>query len=513
MVRFGRFRAGGVLLLAALGACQPEAKLPSAPGPTASPFDAGELGLDAAETDAAPPSGQSDAGADAAHVSPGPGELDASPALFLRLPDPVANLPRGEEQRRRLCARGRDDLVVDAFCADVPPRVTSLAELLTLLDVSPKDYIGSRGFAISGHSTSLSKRSVSAINPRVIFMHVEAPTEPLLSVAFTRGEPIVELVVRSRASRELQFYVVTFALPCQHDCSPGELLTSAIERDWQSVDVYHEEDLKNTTVDCRVCHQPAGPASPKLLRMQELETPWTHWFDEQTRGGRALLEDYYALHGMDAFAGIVGSDIGQARGGLAAAFVRIAGSDVQPNEFNTKLIEGEVERNAPAQPADNSTRGQSETWRIAYQAALRAEAIPVPYHDVKVTDPVKLARVQRTYAEYRAGRLPQRALPDLRDVFPDDPITLAELGFTPDERLDDRALLTAACGLCHNARLDQSQSRARFHTELERLSPEQKQTAIDRLNLQGDDPAAMPPRRIYELTESARARLVSLLGR
>lgn len=439
----------------------------------------------------------------------------ASPTPFLRLPDPIANLPRGAQQLARLCARGGDDAVTDAFCSGKTPRVTSLVELLALLDVDPRVYSGgSRGFAITGHSTSLSKRSVSAINPRVLFIHLESATEPLLAVAFARGETIVEIVTRDRVQHDLQFYLVAFELPCSlagRECTPGELLTPAIERDWQGMDVYHEEDLKNTPIDCRVCHQTAGPGTAKILRMQEFETPWTHWFDEQTRGGRALLADYDAAHGTESYAGIPGSLIIQARGGLASAFVSIGGSQLQPNEFVSKRIEDEVELSAPEQPMSNLKRGESQTWRALYQAALRAEAIPVPYHDVKITDPVKLARMQQAYAEYRAGRLAQHALPDIRDVLPDDPNVLAETGFLLDERLDDRALLTAACGLCHNARLDQSLSRARFHTDLERLSADEKQTAIDRLMLPADDPLAMPPRRIHAMTDAARARLVALL--
>jgi hypothetical protein len=186
---------------------------------------------------------------------------------------------------------------------------------------------------------------------------------------------------------------------------------------------------------------------------------------------------------------------------------------MQPNEFASKQIEDEVATSAPDQPADNQTRGQSATWRGLYQTALRAEAIPTPYHDVKITDPIKLSAMQRVYAEYRAGKLAQNAVPDIRDVNPDDATVLAEMTFALDERLDDRALLTAACGLCHNARLDQSLSRARFHTDLERLSAEEKQTAIDRLNLAGHDALAMPPRRIHALSDTARARLIALLRR
>lgn len=521
IVRMSWSCASGLLALFTLDGCE-DAAAPLNPGDRPAFMDASApptIALDGGVMDAALPMVpeadpvRQDAAASSRDAA-AQAEPKAAPALFLRMPDPTEGLAHGEAQRAQLCSVERDDAVGDVFCTGSAPKLQSLAELLGRLGMDPADHAGARGYAISGHSTSLSKRSVSAINPRVIFMQVESSARPALAVAFTRGDTLVEIVTRSRATRELQFYAVAFTLPCSEraaGCSPADLLTPSVERDWRSVDVYHEEQLKNTAIDCRVCHQPAGPGTDKLLRMQELELPWTHWFDEQTRGGRALLADYYAAHGDELLAGIASSYVNYARGSLAAAFVRIAGSEQQPNEFLSKEIEIEVEMNAPGQPGDNRVRGRSQSWLPLYEAAQRAEAIPVPYHDVKITDPTKLDRMQRAYADYRAGRLAKDALPDIRDVLPDDPTTLAEIGFLVDERLDDRALLTAACGLCHNARLDQTLTRARFHLDLERLSPEQKRAAIDRMNLPGEDVLAMPPRRIHELSEAARARLVALL--
>jgi len=509
------------LLLLALTACRTaasevgsvDADTPIARSPSDSKA-AGERAAVDTEVDAA-----LDAASDEREAASVPAQTDddtaASPPLFFRLPDAVAHLPHGAQQLSKLCARGHDDPIADAFCAPDAPPIRSLAELLALIDVDPSDAAGDRSFAITGHSTALGKRSVSAINPRVIFVHQQNSLDPALAVAFVRGELLVEIVTRSRALMEFQFYAVAFKLPCSDTevgCSPGQLLTSAVERAWQSADLYHEEDLANTELDCRVCHQPDGPGTRKLLRMQELTTPWTHWFDPDTEGGRALFADYYAAHGDETFAGIPSGLFSKARGGLVAALVRIAGFREQPNEFASIAIETEVDQSAPGQPEDNHTPGQSQTWQKLYQTALRGEAISVPYHDVKLTDPTKLAHISQLYSDYRAGRRPLRALPDIRDVLPDDANTLAEMGFALDERLDDRALLTAACTLCHNKRLDQGLSRARFHTDLERLSPSEKQVAIERLNLPPDNPLAMPPRRIHELTETARARLVALLS-
>lgn len=139
-----------------------------------------------------------------------PEEAGAALAPSLRFPDPLAELPRGAEQRARLCARGLDDVVVDLFCGREEPRIESLAALLAALGFDPTEPTGLRGFTLSGHTAALSKRSVSAINPRVIFTQLEVDDLPLLALAFARGETFVELVARNRASAELEFYVLAF---------------------------------------------------------------------------------------------------------------------------------------------------------------------------------------------------------------------------------------------------------------------------------------------------------------
>jgi hypothetical protein len=178
-------------------------------------------------------------------------------------------------------------------------------------------------------------------------------------------------------------------------------------------------------------------------------------------------------------------------------------------------IETEVERSAAErggdQPVDNSIPGQSETWEAIYERAKRGEAIAVPYHDVKVTDPDKLAAMTQAYTDYREGRITQDELPDIRDVYPDDPELLARMGFMTEPGLDGEGVLMQACAQCHNSRLDQHVSRARFNVDLSKISREQKERAIARLLLPPDHPAAMPPVRIRSLSEEARDRLIDLL--
>ena len=94
-------------------------------------------------------------------------------------------------------------------------------------------------------------------------------------MGFARGEPVVEIAAEDPNRRTLQFYLLKFELACEatKTCVPGDQLTPAIEKNWKSWTLYQDEDLKNTIVDCRHCHQPGGPSTKPMLRMQELQGP------------------------------------------------------------------------------------------------------------------------------------------------------------------------------------------------------------------------------------------------
>lgn len=442
----------------------------------------------------------------------------------MRWADPLATLPRGAEQNARFCERAADDPVHDLFCRSEPPQIQSLLELRAALNLdSMKTARGTdraatiiNGVAVTGHTTSLSARSVSAINPRVISMRLGIEPQDVLAVAFTRGEQFVEIATRDRSQRELEFYVLAFKQACNElasGCGFGDLLTPAIESSWSDVTLYTERDLANTVLDCATCHQPDGPGTPKLLRMHELQNPWTHWFSQDNPGGRALIDDYVAAKGDERLAGVDSAKILDPRPADLEGFVRFAGSGTQPNEFISADIEREVSASANGQPASNLVPGVSPTWQVNFDRARRGEATPTPYHDVKVTDPAKLARATEAYLAFRSGALDAAALPDLRDVFPDDEALLAEMGTMTSPGATGEAVLLEACSQCHNTRLDQSLSRARFRAELDGVSREEKDIAIQRLRLPPEHPAAMPPARLRTLSETARARAIEALQR
>ena len=53
-------------------------------------------------------------------------------------------------------------------------------------------------------------------------------------------------------------------------CTKADLLTSAAEANFTDWTIADDFELRNTVLDCRQCHQPGGPGTRSVLRMQEL---------------------------------------------------------------------------------------------------------------------------------------------------------------------------------------------------------------------------------------------------
>ena len=453
--------------------------------------------------------------------------------------DPLAALPRGAQQIANVCARAvvenRDDAVRRLFCAPNPPQITSLAQLqagLGLAFTNPT-AVGRRGngtggnpaFALTGNSSSLVARSVNALNPRAIIFTPSAgrgaggaAPPGFVAMGFVRGDRFAELAVADQVTNDVEFYLVRFTLACEatNTCTPGDTLTPAVESNWTSVTVYDDTDLSNTTLDCLQCHQTGGPTATKILRMQELTNPWDHWFRSNT-ASNVLIADFRAAHGnTETYAGIPGNLIAGSDPRLLENLVRASGSR-QVNQFNSRAIQAEVQRSSPAQPADNTVPGVSATWDGIYANAVSGQAIGVPYHDTKVTDPLSLAGLIQSYQGLRSGVLAASALPDLRAAF--YTAQLRDIGFKVKAGLDGPGIVRQACTQCHNSRLDQTLSRARFNVDLAALSNQSGGVltgadrdaeiglAINRLQLPADDVRKMPP-ELFRTLDPAEIDLV-----
>jgi hypothetical protein len=425
--------------------------------------------------------------------------------------DPLSHLPRFEEQRQILCARGRSNSITDALCSDDAPNISSLRELQEAIGMGFIDGQPLPNFSLTANSTSLSTRTVSSINPRAVFVKPPALTGDgsFKSLAFVRGDHAVEMAVKT-ADGDFALYLLRYERACGDDCTFAERLTPATERDWTRWSLYDDVDLKNSVFDCLVCHQPGGVNAPVMFRMQEFRNPWTHWMAAFGEGERVLLTDYGRAHGPDEeYAGIPPSLFVQSNPIPVENFFKDSGG-VEPNEFPSETIEEEIKATNPAQPDDNSTPGISPTWEGLYDRAVRGEVGPPPYHDVKITDVDKLAAMTEAYRAFMAGDSDD--LPDIRDVIRDD--ALSKMSVRPKPGLSGAEIVVHMCAQCHNSRLDAELSRARFDaTRLDEMPRDVKDAAIARVQLTREDRFKMPPTFLRELSDEEIELVVQALRR
>lgn len=428
--------------------------------------------------------------------------------------DIFAALPTGEAQLTALCARGNGDPISAKLCVTPRPSIKSLADLQRALGLDFKPGVNSNGsngnpaFAVSGHSSSLVVSFINAINPRaIIFTPPNGNPNPnFIAMGFARGEQFSELVARDSKTGQLNFFLVRFSQACTESksCSNADLLTPAVESNWTGFTVYQDVDLKNTVADCLHCHQPGGPGTQKMLRMQELRNPWTHFFRNNRTGGQALIADYQSAHAnTETYAGIPGALIPLSDPARLENLVRQEGFGTQPNEFATSTIENEV---------SNSATGDSTTWQSLYANVLNGSMIPVPYRAIRVADPAKLTSAANAYKAVMAGTSAPSTLPDFRHIFSD--AALEGMSLRPKAGLAGADIMKQMCQRCHNATLDQSISRAKFDvTKLATMSREEKDLAIKRLKLPAEHKEKMPPPRFGTLSQAEIDLVVQELQR
>lgn len=415
--------------------------------------------------------------------------------------------------RPALCERadGRTDVVRRVFCADQPPSIAGLADLEAVIDLQTQKVVSSvyTGAVLLGHSTSLSGHVVSEINPRVIVM------TPKLFVAFQRGVQQVEIAVQDQNKPTYSnYYLIAFTQSCNAadgGCKPGDLYTPSIESNWMSFTLADDEDLKNTAFDCRQCHQRARE-TPALL-MRELDGPWTHYFgpeQEDAPGypeatGTALLRDFIRAKGDESYANLPTATIRRTIG----ISLQILVARPQPLLFNGSQIVNERWPSVDGTYAP--TPAKSKTWYDAYEAFKRGEQLALPYFEPRVTDVTKQQRLTAAYQSYVKGELPASELPDLADIFPDDPQTRAEIGLQTEPGATPAQTLIQACGTCHNDVLDQTVSRARFNVALNRMDRAAVAIAIARMEQPPGTLGVMPPRGRRAIADGQLVPLIDYL--
>ncbi len=425
-------------------------------------------------------------------------------------PDPeLVPLGMRDETYQRVCARGSGDAFVRALCeTGERPAIGSLTELLELAGLGAE-----RLFALTANSTSLVSMSVSAINPRMlVFPRVESEGQPLATmtaVSFVRGEQFVEIVSRDPVSEDLNFYVIAFEQACSYTsagCDLASLLGEEIEHAWTAYSVYDQDDLEATSFDCLSCHRPGGVGTKRILRMQELSSPWMHWFPQRfvqrTDSDRVLGSAFAEAHQVDTQYGgiplaVIMNALDEGSGAQLEALLRAQGFSDQPNPFD-------------AQIAAEMKSGASPTWQARFDAHLRGEAIAVPYPLLDVTDPTKRLDAVRSYLDVASGVAPRESLLDVRQVFSDD--ATEKLSFVPRPGADGRAVLLQMCARCHDGRGNPALAKNQFDVlRLDAMSRTAKDHAIERIN--ATDARRMPPWRAGNLTPEAMQAAIAELTR
>ena len=122
------------------------------------------------------------------------------------------------------------------------------------------------------------------------------------------------------------------------------------------------------------------------------------------------------------------------------------------------------------EPRPTKRSSAASSWRCRTSSSAR----PIPTSRRTLTD---------AYRRYRAGELAADELPDLADIFPDDPLVRAQIGLQTEPDATPADALIQACGSCHNDVLDQTISRARFNIDLARLDRAAIERAIERIEL------------------------------
>ena len=447
-------------------------------------------------------------GTDVAGTTTPPGD-DQPPGLGTA--DPLEGLPTGADQWGALCAKHYGDAISAKFCANAtPPALTSLIDLENLLGLRvlpnpTNDQTINTGVRVTfnAESEGLGLRQVTSLTPRTFIMTNAggmgaAALSSYQVLSFSRGEAFVELVANDKAANTLRFFLIRFHPACEPNCNYADLTTPTIESGWTDYTIYDDDTIKNTTVDCLSCHQPGGPNTKKLLRMQELANPWAHWFYPERPETLQLVNEFQAAHGTEDYAGVPAANVIFTRPAALQNLLMNNGFAAQPNVYNTLQIRNEI-----------AASGSSQTWASLYASSVAGMDIPTSYF-ANPGDPAKVSAATAAYQQTMAGTLPRDQLPDISDTMLD--AALPGMSVRPAAGLDGRGILVHMCRTCHNSSLDQTLTRSQFNIDtLDQLPRAEKDLAIGRLMMDDTDRHRMPPSRFHSLSDAERDLVIQEL--
>jgi hypothetical protein len=435
----------------------------------------------------------------------------------------------GPAQTRRICQSGAEDRVITALCRDPAPVIDSLPALYEAMGlVGAKERL----VAATTHSLGLSTRTVSSANPRIFVFannidYQPVPRDKLAVVSFARGEQLVELVALDTRTYDWNFYLLSFTQGCNAaGCTPEQLLTENVERDWTSVTLYSDRDLVDTPLDCLSCHLPYGAGTHKLLLMRELPDPWLHWGDfrgvNETADcsqdgpkvpdpGRHVpgegLDVLVALEGPTGrYGGVAVSELSSSLSGrLMSDFYVDARLVINDSPYGGAYPQLERELRTADVLCELLDAPVSPTWE-RYRNELSALGLPVPAPAANVLDPAKRGAIVADRAAFLAAQAGSSAFDVASGLL--GPEVPAQVGTVPREQDAAPQILRQMCVRCHGRDTPAELGRAGFDaTALDSFSPIAARSIKARLRLPRTSPNVMPPLRSGELPPWALERV------
>ena len=300
---------------------------------------------------------------------------------------------------------------------------------------------GNPAWSLVGHSASLSRRSVSPVNPRVI---VHTPTDShlvatpgFLAVAFVRGEGFAEIITHDDERDELSFFLFKYDYPCENppyctmeerysaQCrSPiGVAILCTVMRIWR---------IRLWIV--LQCHQSGlrgSPSNRRSLLMFQLNSMWMHWMydnrhffdwtDNPNGPGpfHEMMQQYVKAHATpdealgETYAGIP-------NGAVYGSRPKSLESLIEGNGFGNGFDDTAYAPNGSSIGLLQDYRGLGIFFQFEgderYALNLNGHMIMPPSADIDPFDYKKLNALIQDYSDYRNGVTTE--FPNVLDLFP-----------------------------------------------------------------------------------------------
>ena len=175
--------------------------------------------------------------------------------------------------------------------------------------------------ALVAQSAAVSTRSTSAVNPRVFVFTTmtsdDIKTGSSIVLSYTRGEPFVEIAASSSTVNfGVNFYLLRFTKPCEQNgsCDAVDFLTDEFEKNWDSLTLYQDDDLKDTVLDCTHCHSSTGgfgtrKSEPIVIHPFGNDRNLVNWFDGRNSSPDINVQRFIEAFGEDGYGSISKDEI------------------------------------------------------------------------------------------------------------------------------------------------------------------------------------------------------------